>query len=108
MPTYRNIYTGKTVTSDSPHPSFAASGRWVLDGGEPEGPVDGPQEPPEVPERPSEHDRKADWEAYAQAIGVYSADEGDVTKAQLIERCEASAPQGDAPAEQEGANDAAV
>lgn len=92
MPTYRNIYTGSTVTSDSPHPSFARSGRWELDSTS--------ESADSGPPRPSESDRKADWEVYAHAIGVASPDEGDVTKAELMDRVQAH--------EAEGATDGAV
>ncbi|MEU7891697.1 hypothetical protein AB0B45_02405 [Nonomuraea sp. NPDC049152] len=82
---YRNSNTGQVVEATDRDPWLDMLDNWrIISGPEPDSATD-TGSASAGPDRPSEHDNKAAWIAYAVARGMDEADAKALSKAALIE-----------------------
>ncbi|MFG3438333.1 hypothetical protein ACGF0J_13910 [Nonomuraea sp. NPDC047897] len=84
---YKNANTGQVVTATERDPWLDMLDNWRIISGPSEADPASEQSgaASAVPDRPSEHDNKAAWVAYAVSRGMAEADAKALSKAALIE-----------------------
>ncbi|MEV4472812.1 hypothetical protein [Nonomuraea sp. NPDC049504] len=80
---YKNANTGQVVPLEQRDPRLDVLDNWQIISGPEPAEESGPASA--GPDRPSEHDNKAAWIAYAVARGMAEGDAKSLSKAALIE-----------------------